>query len=95
MSADANVNPPPACLGRLCEIDDLGHVGEVVAGKRDDVGAPAVEHPEVSRVVLDLQIDQLNQVAGAPRRRGHELETERLEPQKDLGIKQRAGMDTE
>ena len=82
--ADADKGLRQPRLGRLGEIDDLRNVGEVVAGKSDDIGPPAVEQPEIGGMVLDLQVDQPDRVAGAPRRLRDELEPERLEPQKDL-----------
>jgi hypothetical protein len=46
-------------------------------------------------VILDLQVDQLDRVAGAPRRLGNELEAERLESQNYPRIEERTGMNTE
>ena len=84
-----------ARLRRLGEIDDLGHVRQVVAGKRDDIRPPMFDGPQISAVILDLQVDQPNRVPGPTHRLGDELEPERLQPQKHLGVKQRARMDPE
>ena len=46
-------------------------------------------------MVFDLQVDQPDLVAGVPRRRGDQLEPERLEPQKDFRVEQRPGMNAE
>ena len=93
--ADADKRRRQPSLRRLRQIDDLRNVGEVVAGKGDDVRPPAVEQSEKGGVVLDLQVDQPDRVPGAPRRLGDQLEAERLEPQEYLRIEQRAGMDAE
>src|SRR5262249_17494806 len=50
-------------------------------------------HPAVIVVTLDLEIENLDEVPGAPRRLGNELEPKRFEPQKHLCVKQRTGMD--
>ena len=95
MPADADEHAGKARLGRLGEIDDLGNVRQVVAAKGDDVGLPALDRAEIGALVLDLQVEQPHRVAGLPRRRGDELEADRLEPQEYLRIGQRAGMDAE
>ena len=95
MPADANKDFRKPRLGRLGEIDDLGHVRQVIARKRDDFGPPALQQAEIRAMVLDLQIDELDLVPGAAQRLRDELEPERLEPQKDLCVHQRSGMDTE
>ena len=46
-------------------------------------------------MVLDLKVDQPDLVAVVPRRRGDEFEPERLQPQKNLRVEQRARMDPE
>ena len=82
----------PALARRLGEVEDLGHIGEVVEGEGHRIGLPAVEQPEIVRLGLDLQVDQLDLVTGAPRRGGHELQPERLEAEIDLRVHQTAGM---
>ena len=83
VTADADKNPRQPRLRRLCEINNRRNIGEVVAGKRDDIRAPAFEQSEIRSLVLGLQIDQPHRVAGAPRRLSDQLETQRLEPQED------------
>jgi hypothetical protein len=80
------------CLG---EIDDLGHVRQVVARKRDDFGPPAPQQAKIGPAILHLQIDKPDLVPGAPHRLRDELEPQRLEPQENPGIEQRTGVDTE
>ena len=46
-------------------------------------------------MVFDLQIDQPDLVTGAAHRGCHQFEAQWLEPQKDLGVHQRARMDPE
>ena len=82
-------------LGRLGEIDDLGHVRQVIARKRDDVGPPALQQTEIRPMVLDLQIDEPDLVPGPAQRLRDELEPERLEPQKHLCVHQGSGVDAE
>ena len=41
----------------------------------------------------DLQVEQLHLVAGLAAGGGHPLQTQRLEPEVDLGVHQTAGMD--
>ncbi len=95
MSADAHEDfrePRPGCLG---EIDDLGHIRQVIARKRDDFGPPALQQAKIRAMVLDLQINELHLVPGPAQRLRDELEPERLEPQKDLCVHQRSRMDAE
>jgi hypothetical protein len=79
-------------LGALREVDDLRNIGEVVAREADDIGAPRLQPGKVIGMALDLQIDQLDRMAGPAGRLGHQLEPQGLEPQKDPGIHQPAGM---
>ncbi len=95
MPTDADRRAGQHRLRRFGQINDLRDVGEVVARKRDDVGPPRAEQPEKGAVALDLEIDQLHLVPGLLRRRGHQLQAERLQPQKYLCVHQRAGMDAE
>ena len=85
-----------ARLGRLGEIDDLRDVGEVVAGERDDVRPPLREHAEDSRAWLST-CRSMSRTSWPARRAAcrDQLEPERLEPQKDLGVDQRTGMNEE
>jgi hypothetical protein len=82
----------PALARRLGEVQDLGDIGEIVEGEGHRIGLPAVEQAEVVRLGLDLQVDQLDLVTGAPSRRCHELEPERLEAEIDLRVHQTPGM---
>src|SRR5215813_10202633 len=43
VTADADKGPRQPHLGCLCEIDNLRNVGEVVAGKSDDIRPPTVK----------------------------------------------------
>ena len=64
MPANADECPRIACLCRLREIDDLGNVRQIVAGKRDDVRPPIPQQAKIGAMVLDLQIDEPDLVAG-------------------------------
>ena len=94
--ADADENARQPRLRRLREVDDLRNVRQVVAREGDDIGPPSLDQAqEESRCDLDLQIDQPHLVPGGARRRGDQLQPERLEPQEYLCVHQRAGMDAE
>ena len=43
-------------------------------------------------MALDLQVDDPDLMARAPGRFGDELQSQRLQPQKDIGVEQRPGM---
>ena len=47
--ADADEHAGKARLRRLGQVDDLGHVCQIVAGKRHDIGPPALDRPEIRR----------------------------------------------
>jgi len=79
-------------LGRLRQIHDLRHVGEVVARKGHDIRSPAGHHAVIRAMRLDLQIEQPALMARAPRRRGHQLEAKRFEAKEHFGVKQRTRM---
>ena len=93
--ADADDGARQKRLRRLGEVDDLRDVGEVVARKGDDIRPEFSGEAQESSVALDLQIDQPDLVAGRPRRGGDELQPQRLQPQEDFRVHQRAGMDAE
>src|SRR6185312_2470786 len=82
-------------LCRLRQIDDLRHVGEVVAGKGDYIRPPARDHRVIGGVILDLKIEELDLVPRFARRRGDQLQSQRFQPQKHLGVHQRPGMNAE
>jgi purine nucleoside phosphorylase len=68
----------PSAPGLAGEIDDLGHVGQVVQGEAHRLRPPALERRAVGRVVEDLQVEQADVVAGAAGGRGHALQAEGL-----------------
>src|SRR5262249_20372304 len=81
-----------ALAGGAREIDDLGHVRQVVAGEHDGLRPPPVEQAKVVLVGLALQVEQAHVVPGGPSGGGHQLEPERLEAQEDLRVHQPARM---
>jgi hypothetical protein len=93
--ADADDGARQERLRRLGEVDDLRQVGEVVAREGDDFRPEFPGEAQEGGVALDLQIDQPDLVPGRPRRGRDELQSQRLEPQEDFRIHQRAGMDAE
>ena len=95
VTADADEAVRKPGLRRLGEVDDLGHVRQVVAAKRHEIGAPRIEQAEIGAMILDLQIDQPDLVACLFGRLGDELEPIGSRPQKDLGIMEHAGIDAE
>jgi hypothetical protein len=92
VSADKHKDIRPPSLGLLGQVDDLRDVGEVIAGKRDHVGPPVVDRPQVTALALDLEIEQPDLMPGLTRRLRNQLQTERLQAEKDLGVQERAGM---
>ena len=82
-------SPAPRGLG---EVDDLGHVGQVVQGEADRPRLPLRELAQVLGVVEDLQVEQAHVVTGGADGGRHALEPERLEAQVQLGVEQRARM---
>ena len=92
MAADADESARQRAFGGLREVDDLRHIGEVVAGKSDEIRLPFGEHAVVIGVSLDLQIHEPDGVLGAPGRLRHELEAQRLEPKEDIRVEEWARM---
>jgi len=95
VAADADEGQREARLGGACEIDDLRDVGEVVAGEGDRFRPPALDQAKIGAVAFDLQIDQPDIVPGLPGGLRHQFEPQRLQPQEDLGVHQRPGMNAE
>ena len=90
VAADADEGARQRKPGRLRQIDDLGHVGEVVAGKGDEIRLPLRDHAMIVGVAFDLQIDEPDQVPGAAGGLRHQLEAQWFKPQEDVGVEQRA-----
>src|ERR1700757_535422 len=82
-------------LRRGSEIKDLGDVGEIVAGKGDNVWLPVVNQPEIVRVALGLQIDQPHVMPALTGRRSYQFKAQRLQAQVDFRVHQTTGMDGE
>jgi hypothetical protein len=82
----------PPSLGLLGQVDDLRDVGEVVAGKRDHMGPPVVDRPQVTALALDLEIEQPDLMPGLTRSVRDQLEAERLQAEENSGVHERAGM---
>src|SRR6185437_6621806 len=61
----------------------------------DDVGTVMLHQPAIGGVILDLEVDEARLVPGGARRRRHQLQPQRFEPQKHLGVHQRPGMNAE
>src|SRR5215467_4806997 len=95
VTADEDERAGPPRASQLCEAHDLRDIRQVVAGERDDVRPPVVDETEVILMRGGLQVDQPHLVAGPADGRGHQLEPERLQPQKDFRIHKGAGVDRE
>src|SRR5262249_42909761 len=76
-------------LRSFSQIDDLRHIGQVVARKRDKVRLPPCDHAVIVGVALHLQIDDPDRVAGTPRGRRNQFEAQWLEAQEDVRVEQR------
>ena len=92
VASDTDERARQGKLGRLRQIDDLGHVGEVVAGKGDEIRLPLRDHAVIVGVTLDLQVDEPHLMPGVAGSLRHQLEPQRLKPQEDIRVKQRARM---
>jgi len=95
VAADGDERARQSKLRRLRQIDNLGHIGEVVARKGDAVRLPLRDHAVIGGVALDLQIDESGRIPRATGGLRHVLEAQRLEPQKNVRVKQWAGMNEE
>jgi len=58
VAADADETAWQSKLRSLRKIDDLGHIGEAVAGKGDEIRLPLCDHAVIVGVALDLQIHE-------------------------------------
>ena len=94
VAADHDRRGGEVLLRGLGQIDDLGDVGEVVAGEDDHVRAPAFDQPMVMAVGLHLQIEQADIVPRLQGSGGDQLQPQRLEPEEDPRVHQRARVDT-
>src|SRR5207245_8889389 len=74
------------------EIDDRGHVGEVVAGERDAIRLRFCDRAVVVGVALDLQSQEPHGVAGAAGSLRHEFEAQWFKPKENVRVEQRSGM---
>ena len=74
VAADADERARQCKLRKLRQIDDLGHIGEVIAGKGDEIRLPLREHAVIVGVALDLQIHNDRRVYRLRKRARHELE---------------------
>jgi hypothetical protein len=70
--------------GELRQVDDLGHVRQVITRVGHRVRLPGFDEARVVPVRLDLEIDDLHLMTGVPRGRGDQFQPERLEPEVNL-----------
>ena len=75
------------------EIDDFGHVGQIVTGKADRIGTTLLQQRDERRVRLHLQIDERDVVPGPARGGCDELKPQRFQAQINFRIHQWAWMD--
>src|SRR5439155_508173 len=61
------------------EVDDLGHVGQVVEREADHLGPPGAERPAIVAVPPDLEVEQPDLVARRRERRPDPLDPELLD----------------
>src|SRR5262249_37154832 len=79
-------------FGSLRQIDDLGHIGEVVAGEGDEIRLPFCNHAVVVGVALDLQVEKPHGVLGAAGSLRHEFEAQWFKPKENVRVEQRSRM---
>ena len=75
------------CLGG---VDDLGHIGQVIAAHAHRVRLPLLDQPPQSSGRFHLQVDDAHVVSGRARRAGDQFKAERFQSQKDAGVHQPA-----
>src|SRR5215510_7835079 len=92
MAANTDETASQSQLGSLCQVDDLGDIGQVVARKRDKIRLPLCDQTVIVGVALDLQIDDSHRVVGTPRRLRHQFEAQWFKTQKDVRVEQRTRM---
>src|SRR6516225_8184836 len=64
VATNADEGARQTTFGSLRQIDDVGHIGEVVAGEGDEIRLPFSNHAVVVGVALDLQIQEPHGVLG-------------------------------
>ena len=92
VAADEDEAVAAPALGRLRQIDDLGHIGEVIHREADDLGPEALELPRVIPGREGLQVEEPDIVPGRSDGGRHPLQPQRLETQVQLRVHQRTGM---
>jgi hypothetical protein len=74
VAADTDERAWQSKLRSLRQIHDLGHIGEIIAGKRDEIRLPLREHAVIVGVALDLHIHESGRVPSTARGLRHKLE---------------------
>ena len=77
--------PGSTALVAARQVEDLRHVGQVVAGEAHRVRPPAPQRGEEVAVGFHLKVDQLHVMAGLARCGGNQLQAERLQAQVHAG----------
>src|SRR5262249_29267118 len=79
-------------FGSLRRIDDLGHIGDAVAGEGDEIRLPFCKHAVVAGVALALQVEKPHGVLGAAGSLRHEFEAQWFKPKENVRVEQRSRM---
>src|SRR5262249_22246668 len=95
MAANTDETASQSQLRSLGQVDDLRHIGQVVARKRDKIRLPLRDQTVIVGVALDLQIDDPHRVVGTPRRLRHQFEAQWFKTQEDVRVEQRTWMNEE
>ena len=77
-------------LDRFRCLDDLGHIGQVVAAQAHRVRSPLVDQPPQSTRPLHLEINDAHVMSDRARRAGDQFESKRLQGQENPCIHQPA-----
>ena len=93
VAADEDEAAAQRLLRRLRQVEDLGHVGQIVEREAQSLGPEIGEHPGEFLVAEGLQVEQAHLVAGPAHRLGDPLHAERLQTQIDFAVHERSGMD--
>src|SRR5262245_44397558 len=92
VATNADEGARQTTFGSLRQIDDLGHIGEVVAGEGDEIRLPFRNHAVVVGVAFDLQIQEPHGVPSAAGSISREFEAEWFKPKENVGVDERSRM---
>ena len=93
VAADQYKTPGKRVFRQSCEIDNLGHICQIVAGKGYDIRPPFLEEGEIIAMMFNLQINEAYVVPGIADGLGHKLQAKGLQSKINFCIHERAWVD--